>query len=85
MFRVAFGGLITVSAARFLAYGWVHELFGKPFRFHYWGASWVPAIPPDALNGVFVALAALGVLISLGLFYRAAMALLLVLFAWLQL
>nr|WP_242592450.1 HTTM domain-containing protein [Corallococcus exiguus] len=35
-FRVALGLLITVSAVRFLAYGWVGVLFAQPrFRFTY--------------------------------------------------
>ena len=51
-FRVAFGLIVCVSALRFLAYGWIDELFVAPtFHFNYWGFGWVPAPPPGADAG----------------------------------
>ena len=84
-YRVAFGLMMTVSALRFLHYGWVDELFVKPkFFFKYWGLAWVPVPSAEGVHAIFWALAGLGVLIALGLFYRAAMAVFVVLFGWVQ-
>jgi len=86
VFRVAFGLLVTVSAVRFLAYGWVEELFlSSAFQFRYWAFSWVPALDPAWVKPAFAALAVLGLMVSSGLFYRFATASVFVLFTWLQL
>jgi vitamin K-dependent gamma-carboxylase len=85
-FRVAFGLLVTVSAARFLAYGWVDTLYVQPgFRFTYWGFGWVPELPGSGMHAVFVALVVLGLCVAAGLFYRVATALLFVTFTYVQL
>ncbi len=85
-FRVAFGLLVTVSATRFLAYGWIDDLFARPgFHFRYWGFGWVPALPAPWIHVVFVALAVLGLCVAVGLFYRVTTALLFVLFTYVQL
>ncbi len=84
-FRVAFGLVVTVSAVRFLAFGWVDRFFVQPdFRFTYWGFGWVPRLPGPWLHALFVALAVLGLCVALGLFYRVATALLFVTFTYVQ-
>ncbi len=85
VFRMAFGGLVSVSASRFLAYGWVETLFDTRVRLHYWGFGWVPWPGLQGVYALFIALAVLGALVAVGLFYRVAIVLLFVLFAWLQL
>ncbi|MBZ4419037.1 HTTM domain-containing protein [Myxococcus sp. RHSTA-1-4] len=85
-FRVALGLLVTVSAIRFLAYGWVDTLFTQPrFHFTYWGFGWVPALPAPWIHAVFALLAVLGLCVAAGLFYRVAVALLFVAFTYVQL
>lgn len=85
-FRVALGVLASVSAIRFLAYGWVEELFVKPsFYFTYWGFSWVRPLPAPWMHGLFVAMAILGACFAAGLFYRLSAVLLFVGFAYVQL
>jgi vitamin K-dependent gamma-carboxylase len=85
-FRVAFGLMITVSAARFLAYGWVDELFVRgTFRFSYWGFAWVPALPAPWIHGVFGLLALLGLCVAAGFCYRVATVLLFFTFTYVQL
>lgn len=85
VYRVAFGLMMTTSALRFLYYGWVDELFVKPkFFFKYWALSWVPVPAPAVVHAIFWALAGLGVLVAVGLFYRTSMIALFVLFAWVQ-
>ncbi len=85
-FRVGFGLLVATSAVRFLAYGWVDTLFVRPtFHFHYWGFGWVPALGAPWIHLAFGALAVAGLLVALGLWYRAAVAAVFVLFTYLQL
>ncbi|MCP3140792.1 HTTM domain-containing protein [Pyxidicoccus xibeiensis] len=86
VFRVAVGLLVTVSAIRFLVYGWVDVLFTQPrFHFTYWGFDWVPALPAPWMHAVFAVLAVLGLCVAAGLFYRVAVALLFVGFTYVQL
>lgn len=87
-FRVAFGAIVLVSALRFLAngYGWIDEMFVRPtFHFRYWGFGWVPLPSPGATYALFVLLGVLGLFVALGLCYRPAVALLFLVFTYLQL
>lgn len=86
VFRVVLGAIIAISALRFLAYGWVDELFVKPtFFFKYWGFSWVVALPAPWMHGMFVGLVVLGGCFAAGLFYRWVAPLLFVSFTYVQL
>lgn len=86
VFRFVLGALVTVGAVRFLAYGWVDELFTKPtFFFKYWGFAWVRPLPSPMMHVAFALLAALGVCFSLGLFFRVVAPLLFVLFTYVEL
>jgi len=72
-FRVLFGLTLLTSTLRFLAYGWIDQLFAAPqFHFKYLGFSWVKVPPAGELHALFWLLAALCALVSLGLFFRAA-------------
>lgn len=85
-FRVAFGLMGSISALRFLHYGWVDELFAKPtFFFKYWGFDWIAVPSRAATHAMFWALALLGVMVAAGLFYRAAIAAYAVVFTYVQL
>ncbi len=85
VFRMAFGALVTVSAVRFLVYGWIETLFNTRVQLHYWGFEWVPWPGLNGVYALFVAVTVLGALVAVGLFYRVAIVLLFVCFAWLQL
>jgi hypothetical protein len=86
VFRIAFGLLVTISALRFLAFGWVDDFFLRPgFHFKYWGFAWVQPLPAPWMHALFGALALFGVFVSVGLFYRAAAALLVLGFTYVQL
>lgn len=86
VFRVAFGAIVTISALRFLCFGWVDQLFVMPrFHFRYWAFSWIPTPSPEAAWALFVALAVLGALVAVGLLFRPAVALLFLVFTYLQL
>jgi vitamin K-dependent gamma-carboxylase len=85
-FRILLGVLVSVSAARFLAYGWVDELFVKPtFFFKYFGFSWVRVLPAPGMHVVFGAMVMLGAFFAAGLAYRVVAPLLFVLFSYVQL
>ena len=85
-FRVLFGLTMCTSMLRFIGYGWVESFFLRPrFHFKYWGFSWVEALPAPLMHALFWALAALGLAIALGLFFRAATFAFAVGFTYLQL
>lgn len=72
-FRVLFGAVMCVSVLRFMARGWVTELYVKPaFMFKYYGFEWVQPLGEGGMYAVFavMALAALG--IALGAAYRVS-------------
>jgi vitamin K-dependent gamma-carboxylase len=84
-FRVAFGLIVVASSLRFLAYGWIDDMFVMPkFRFSYWGLAWVPVPSPAITYGLFAALAVLGALVAVGLWFRHAVAGLFAMFTYLQ-
>ncbi|HEY1101019.1 MAG TPA: HTTM domain-containing protein, partial [Myxococcota bacterium] len=85
-FRVAVGLMVTVSAVRFIVYGWVDDFFVKPtFFFKHLGFAWVPVPSSTTVHALFWMLVALGVLVTLGLFYRVAIVALFIGFSWVQL
>ena len=85
-FRVLFGLTLLISTLRFLAYGWIDQLFIAPqFHFKYWGFSWVKVPPAGELHAVFWLLAGLCLLVSVGLLFRVAAFGLFVGFTYLQL
>lgn len=72
-FRVLFGLTLLTSTLRFLAYGWIDQLFVAPqFHFKYWGFSWVTVPNAVQLHALFWLLAALCLLVGVGLLFRAA-------------
>lgn len=71
VFRALFGAVMLVSALRFMARGWIEELYLQPaFHFTYWGFDWVKPWPSWGMYAHYavMALAALG--ICLGVFTR---------------
>jgi len=85
-FRVLFGLTLLTSSLRFLAYGWIDQLFVVPqFHFKYWGFSWVAVPSAPVMHALFWLLAALCVLVSVGLLFRVAAFGLFVGFTYLQL
>src|SRR5690606_25140614 len=52
--RVAFGLLMAASMVRFMARGWVTELYVLPqFHFTFWGFDWIRPLPPSGMWLVF--------------------------------
>jgi vitamin K-dependent gamma-carboxylase len=85
-FRFLFGMIGFVSALRFLAYGWVDEFFVRPrFFFKYGFAPFVEPLSHTGMHAVFWVMAASGLAVALGLFYRAAVATFFVTITYVQL
>ena len=84
-FRIAFGIVLAGSAVRFLAKGWVNDLYLTPsIHFPYPGFSWVKPLAGIGLYIVFGVMAA-ALLVAAGALYRAACAVLFVTFTYVEL
>lgn len=85
-FRALYGGLMAFAAIRTLLTGWVDRLWVEPtFHFRYLGFGWVEPLPPWAMHGAFAAMAALAFLVALGILWRPALAVFLLLFTYVEL
>jgi len=73
IFRIAFGLLMFGSQIRFLAKGWVADLYiDPPFHFPYRGFEWVQVLPASWMYALVICCALCALLIALGLIYRLA-------------
>ena len=72
-FRVLFGLVMAAGMIRFLAKGWVTEIYLRPrFHFPYEGFEWVRPWPDAWMHIHFVLLAVLALMLAVGFCYRAA-------------
>jgi vitamin K-dependent gamma-carboxylase len=86
VFRLCFGLLGFVSALRFMAYGWVEQLFTEPRHFlHYWGFDWIVPLSARGMSWLFVTLAITSACVALGFLYRAAIITYFLAFTYIQL
>lgn len=84
--RVVFGAAMLAGAVRFMARGWIRELYVLPrFHFTYTGFDWVRPLPEWGLWLVFIGLAGLALAIALGLAYRFSMGAFCLLFTYVEL
>ncbi len=84
--RVAFGLMMFASMVRFMARGWVTELYVLPqFHFTFWGFGWIRPLPPTGMWLVFILLAVLGLTIAAGLATRPSLIAFFVLFTYVEL
>ena len=84
--RVLFGALMAFSTVRFMAKGWVTELFVTPVNFFtYYGFSWVRPLGETGIWAVHIAMVLLSLGIMLGLAYRFSVVMFLVLFTYVEL
>ncbi|WP_420443228.1 HTTM domain-containing protein [Candidatus Poriferisodalis sp.] len=86
VFRIAFGAIAALAALRFLANGWVEQLYVTP-RAHltYPGFGWVQPLSAPWLHVVVGLVGAAGVAMALGWRYRIACWVFLVSFTYLEL
>ena len=72
-FRVLFGLVAALGAARFLAEGWVGRLLlDTPFKFSFYGLAWVPQPGPAAAHALYVVILAAALCLAAGYRYRLA-------------
>lgn len=70
-FRFLFGSMMALAMVRFIAKGWVSELYVEPaFHFTYPGFGWVHPWPGGWMHLHFFLLALLACGVALGCFYR---------------
>jgi len=70
-FRFLFGLLMALAMTRFLAKGWVRELYvGPVFHFTYEGFDWVRPWPGPLMHLHFVLLAGAAMGVAAGFYYR---------------
>jgi hypothetical protein len=82
-FRVLFGLIMLWEVGRYFAYGWIDAFYLEPaFLFTYPGFGWVRPWPGDGLYWHFAGLGVLAAAIALGLFYRTAIVLFFLGFAY---
>ena len=72
-FRVAFGALMLFAVVRFVARGWVGELYLEPsFHFTYYGFDWVRPLPVWGMGALFALMGLSAIGIMFGAFTRAS-------------
>lgn len=85
-FRILMGLLMTFSMCRFMAKGWVTELYTKPtYFFSYFGLDFIKPWPEWGMYLHFSVLALLGLMVALGLYYRASIILFFLGFTFIEL
>jgi len=71
--RMAFGAIMLISTIRFLLKGWVSAFYIKPkFHFTFYGFEWVKPLGATGMYLLFAILVIAAMLVTIGLFYRAA-------------
>lgn len=71
VFRVVYGVMAAVSAARFFWYGWVDRFFyRRQVFFHFPGFEWVQPLPYPGMHVLFAALVVAGLGVAVGAYYR---------------
>ena len=71
IFRFCFGGVMLWSMLRFMAKGWVSELYVEPKMFFpFWGFEWVQPLGEWGMYTLFILLAISAACIMLGWKYR---------------
>ncbi len=84
IFRIVFGLMIAWDSVRYLQYGWIDEYYVRPkIHFTYLFFDFVRPWPEAWMMHLhFWLIALLGVLVGVGLFYRAAVVLLFLAYAY---
>lgn len=74
VFRMVFGLLITLEAGGAIATGWVKRVMIDPeFRFNFIGFDFLNAFDGPMMYGYFALMAAFGIMVMIGYYYRFAM------------
>lgn len=84
--RMAFGGIMLISAIRFVLKGWISAYYIKPrFHFTFYGFDWVKPLGETGMYVLFAVLILAALFITIGLFYRAAIVIYFLCFTYVEL
>lgn len=71
VFRFIFGVMMAASGIRFMAKGWIEELYlYPPFHFKYYGFEWVKVFDETGMYLLFIAMIVFALFMALGFLYR---------------
>lgn len=85
-FRIVFGLITCYGALRFILNGWVEKLIGEPtFYFSYYGFHWLPRPSVEEAYWLYAIIALTAFFVTIGLFYRLSIFILLICFTYVQL
>jgi hypothetical protein len=71
--RIAFGGIMLISTVRFILKGWIYAFYIKPkFHFTFYGFDWVKPLGATGMYILFGVLVVAAIMVTIGLYYRAA-------------
>jgi len=85
-FRITFGLLMFFSIARFCSRGWINKVYVNPkFHFSYSGFEWIQAFGNTGMYVVFASMLMSTLLITIGLYYRAAIIIFFLSFTYVEL
>jgi len=86
VFRVLFGFIMLISIIRFMAKGWVYDLYIMPkVYFPYFGFEWVKPLGEWGMYAIFIVMAVAVFFVMLGFYYRLSMALFFLCFTYVEL
>jgi hypothetical protein len=84
--RIAFGSIMLVSTLRFILKGWIYSFYIKPpFHFTFYGFDWVKVPPGLGMYVLFGILVFAAIMVTIGLFYRAAITVFFLCFTYVEL
>jgi uncharacterized membrane protein YphA (DoxX/SURF4 family) len=84
--RVLFGFIMAASIVRFVARGWVYDLYIKPkFFFSYYGFEWIRPLSGEAMYVIFAIMLVAALGIMLGYFYRVSAIIFFLIFTYVEL
>ena len=85
-FRILFGGLMAIGAVRFMQKGWVERLYVEPkFFFKFYNFEWIQPLSAEGMYILYSTIALSAALVMLGLFYRIAIIVFFLSFAYTEL
>jgi hypothetical protein len=71
--RIAFGSIMLVSTVRFILRGWIKAFYILPkYHFTFYGFDWVRPLGATGMYALFALLVIAAIMVTIGLFYRAA-------------
>jgi hypothetical protein len=85
-FRILFGLLMAAAMIRFMAKGWVAQMYIQPtFFFAYPGLEWIHPLPGNWMYAPFIIAMVAAIGVAVGFFYRCCLVLFLFAFGYIEL